>query len=51
MRNVREYSGVGGESGDGDANVIIDSDQLLLVRSEFARRSLVHEPDQLRTPA
>ncbi len=38
---TREYTAVGGESGNGDADVIIDLEDLLLMRGEL-RVSLVH---------
>lgn len=38
--DAREDAGIRGETGDGDAEVVVDADELLLVARELARRAL-----------
>lgn len=40
LHEVEEDTGVGGEAGDGDAEVVIDADDFLLVGGEFFGVSL-----------
>lgn len=39
-RSAREDARVRGEAGDGDAEVVVDADELLLVACEFTGRAL-----------
>lgn len=38
--SLRQHASIRGESGDGDTNVVVDADELLLVRSELSSGTL-----------
>lgn len=49
--HLRQDASIRGETGDGDANVVVDADELLLIRSEFAGGALLDGKFKVRADA